>query len=239
MTTATNGSGSRRTIPPGAVSPPTAGAGGATGSLPAPPRAPLPRTRRRPALLALGVALMALGVLSGVWLVNRAGERVSVLAVAHTVPFGEVITADDLNRAEVSVDPNVATIPASDVSRVVGRVAGTNLTPGSLLSWSAVTDGVPPVPGQVLVAIALPATRMPAGSLQAGDRVLVVDTPAADAEPPTLPPSTIPATVVRLGRPDLNGVTVIDVTVSSADGPALAARSATGRIAVVMQPRGR
>lgn len=239
MTTATNGSGSRRTIPPRAVSPPTAGAGGAAGSLPAPPRAPLPRTRRRPALLALGVALMALGVLSGAWLVNRAGERVSVLAVAQAVPFGEVISADDLSRAEVSVDPTVGTIPAGDVSRVLGRVAATNLTPGSLLSWSAVTDSAPPVPGKVLVAVALPATRMPAGSLHAGDKVLVVDTPPADADAPTLPPSTIPATVVRLGEPDLNGVTVVDVTVSSTDGPALAARSATGRIAVVLQPRER
>lgn len=239
MTTATNGSGRRRTIPPRAVGPPLAGTDGVAGSLPAPPRAPVPRARRRPALLALGVALMALGVLSGVWLVNRADERVSALAVARAVPFGEVISADDLSRAEVSVDPSVGTIPARDVSRVLGRVAATNLTPGSLLSWSAVTDSVPPAPGQVLVAIALPAARMPAGSLQAGDKVLVVDTPSADADAPRLPPSTISATVVRLGEPDLNGVTVVDVTVSSSDGPALAARSATGRIAVVLQPRER
>lgn len=182
---------------------------------------------------------MALGILGGVWLVNRAGHRVGVLVVARAVPYGAVITADDLGRAEVSVDPTVATIPASDASRVVGRVAGTTLTPGALLSWSALTDRAPPGPGQVLVALALPATRMPAGSLHAGDSVLVVDTPPADGAAPTLPPSTIPATVVRLGQPDPNGVTVVDVTVNSTDGPALAARSATGRIALVLQPRGR
>jgi hypothetical protein len=36
---------------------------------------------------------------------------------------------------------------------------------------------------------------------------------------------------------DVNGVTVVDVIVATADGPALAARAATGRIAVVVQPR--
>ena len=182
---------------------------------------------------------MAMGALSGVLLINRAGERVSVLAVAQAVPFGQVITADDLIRADVSVDPSVETIPASNIGQVVGRVAGTNLMPGSLLSQASVTDDAPPAPGEVLVALAVPANRMPAGPLQAGDQVLVVDTPATDADAPTLPPSTIPATVVRMGQPDLNGVTVIDVTVTTTDGPALAARSATGRIAVVLQPRGR
>ncbi len=231
--TVTDGAGPRRTIPS------RSGAEQSARALPPAPLAPLPRTRRRPALLALGAGLMALGVLSGAWLVNGAGDRQSVLAVARAVPFGTVITASDLTRAEVSLDPAVATVPANELGQIVGRIAATDLTPGSLLTRSAVTDVAPPVRGQVLVAIAVPATRMPAGGLQAGDRVLVVGTPAAGADPPTLPPTTIAATVVRLGPTDLNGVTVVDVTVTSADGPALAARSATGRIALVLQPRGR
>ena len=209
-----------------------------TQPLPMPPRAPLPKPRRRPALLALGACLMALGILTGAWLVNGAGDRQSVLAVVRAVPFGSVITAADLTRAQVSHDATVATVPASDLAQIVGRVAATDLTPGSLLTRSAVTDVGPPAAGQVLVAIAVPPSRMPAGSLQPGDRVLVVDTPAEGGDPPALPPTTIAATVVRFGSPDLNGVTVVDVTVATTDGPALAARSATGRIALVLQPRG-
>lgn len=238
MTTATDGSGPHRTIHPPRTIPP-AGPGQPARPLPIPPRAPVPRGRRRPGLVALGVVLVVLGVLSGAWLVRSAGQRVAVLALARPVPFGSVITAGDLTRAQVSVDPSVATVPAGALAQVLGRVAATNLTQGSLLTRAQVTDVAPPAPGQVLVALALPATRMPAGSLQAGDQVLVVDTPPKDADPPTLPPSTIPATVVRLGPPDVNGVTVVDVTVGSGDGPALAARSATGRIALVLQPRGR
>lgn len=209
-----------------------------TQPLPIPPPAPLPKSRRRPALLALGACLMALGILTGAWLVNGAGDRQSVLVVARAVPFGSVIAAADLTRAHVSHDATVATVPATDLAQIVGRVAATDLTPGSLLTRSAVTDAAPPAAGQVLVAIAVPPSRMPAGSLQPGDRVLVVDTPAAGGDPPTLPPTTIAAAVVRLGSPDLNGVTVVDVTVATTDGPALAARSATGRIALVLQPRG-
>ena len=237
--TVTDGAGPRRTSPPRTTASPLLGTEQKARTLPPAPLAPLPKSRRRPALLALGAGLMGIGVLTGAWLVNGAGDRQSVLAVARTVQFGAVITADDLTRAEVSLDPAVSTVPARDIGQIVGRVAATDLTPGSLLTRSAVTDVAPPTRGQVLVAIALPTSRMPAGSLQPGDRVLVVDTPPAGGDAPTLPPTTIAATVVRLGPPDLNGMTVVDVTVASADGPALAARSATGRIALVLQPRGR
>lgn len=237
--TVTDGAGPRQTSAPRPTAASLLGAEQKARTLPPAPLAPLPKSRRRPALLALGAGLMAMGVLTGAWLVNGAGDRQSVLAVARPVPFGAVITAGDLTHAEVSLDPAVSTVPASDIGQIVGRVAATDLTPGSLLTRSAVTDVAPPAKGQVLVAISLPASRIPAGSLQPGDRVLVVDTPPAGGDAPTLPPTTIAATVVRLGAPDLNGVTVIDVTVASADGPALAARSATGRIALVVQPRGR
>ena len=205
----------------------------------APPRAALPRARRRPALLAVGVSLSALGVLGGTLLVNQAGTREPVLTLRRPVAFGSVITADDLATVMISHDPGLASIPASELTLAVGKVAATQLAPGSLLTLSELADSAPPAAGQVLVAVAVPPSRLPAGSLQPGDTVLVVDTPAPGADAPTLPPSTVAATVVRLGAPDVNGVTVVDVTVAAASGPALAARSATGRIALVVQPRGR
>lgn len=237
MATVVKGQGRRETSAPPRETP-LAREPRYAGPLQTAPRVPVSRARRRPALLALGVVLVVLGVLSGAWMIKSAGERVSVLAIARPVPFGAVITAEDLIQAEVSVDANVSTVPAGDIEDVVGLVAATNLTPGALLTRGAVTNVAPPAPGQVLVALALPTTRMPARPLEAGDKVLVVDTPTTDADAPALPPSTIPATVVRLGEPDLNGVTVVDVTVVNSDGPALAARSATGRIALVVQPRG-
>jgi hypothetical protein len=78
---------------------------------------------------------------------------------------------------------------------------------------------------------------MPTGQLLPGDSILVVETPANDAESATAPPRTFRASLVRVAEPDLNGVTVLDVTVDEGDGPALAALSATGRVAVVVEPR--
>jgi hypothetical protein len=188
-------------------------------------------------MLALGLALVAVGALTSVWLVNSASQRVSVLMLARDVAYGSSITATDVTTTDVLVDPTVATIPASELDTVLGSVAATTLSAGSLLSRPELTAAAPPAAGQVLVGVAIPATRMPAGGLAPGDRVLVVDTPAAEANPSALAPATIPATVVRVGGMDVNGVTVVDVIVATADGPALAARAATGRIAVVVQPR--
>lgn len=230
MTTATNGSRSPQATP---VTPPASAR-----PMPVAPRVAPPKGRRRPALLALGIALIAVGALAAVWLVNSAGDRAPVIAVMRDVPYGSVITDADLGTAAVSVDSAVRTIPASEVSSIVGSVAATNLMAGSLLNRGQLAAAAPPGTGQVLVAVAIPATRMPAGGLQPGDRVLVVDTPALDADPSDLPPKSIPATVVRLGPADVNGATVVDVTVATLDGPALAARTATGRIALVVEPRG-
>ncbi len=203
------------------------------------PSVPPTRGRRRPGLLVAGLALVAVGALVAVWLLNAAAHRVPVLVVARNVAAGSTITAGDLSQVEVSVDAGVATVLASQADTVVGRVAGSDLVSGALLAPGQVIDDAPPGAGQMLAVLALPPTRMPAGGLRAGDRLLVVDTPPADADPPTAPPGTIAATVVRVGAPDLNGVSEVDVTVATGDGPALAARAATGRIAVVVQPRGR
>lgn len=228
MTTATNGS-----TPTTRVS----AAASASRPMPVAPRVAAPKGRRRPLMLALGLALVAVGALTSVWLVSSASQRVPVLVLARDVPYGAPITAADLTTTDVSVDPNVATVPASELDTVVGSVAATSLSAGSLLSRTQFTAAAPPAAGQVLVGVAIPATRMPAGGLGPGDRILVVDTPAAEADPSVVAPATIPATVVRVGGMDVNGVTVVDVTVATGDGPALAARAATGRIALVVQPR--
>lgn len=230
MTTATNGSRSPHAV----AAPPPA----SERPMPVAPRIAAPKGRRRPGLLALGIALVAVGALAAVWLVNSASQRLPVIAVVRDVPYGSVLTDADLGTANVSVDSTVQTIPASESSSIVGSVAATDLTAGSLLTPGQVTTVAPPGPGQVLVAVAVPANRMPAGGLQAGDHLLVVDTPNPDTDPSGVPPATIPATVVRLGATDVNGVTVVDVTVATGDGPALAARTASGRIALVVRPRG-
>lgn len=195
------------------------------------------RSRRRPWLMATGGILAILGALGALWLVSSAGDRVSVVALARDVPYGAVITEADLQVVNVSVDPALDVVPADRLSDAVGSVAAVGLTSGALLTDGALGDEGPPTAGEVMVGVAVPAGRMPTERLSAGDVVLVVETPDNGGESPTDLPRTVRATVVRAGEPDLNGMTVVDVTVDDGDGPALAALSATGRIALVLEPR--
>ncbi|NMR19228.1 SAF domain-containing protein [Cellulomonas fimi] len=194
------------------------------------------RGRRRPAVMVGGVVLVIFGALVAAWFVAAAGDRASVLRLARDVPYGAMLTAQDVTPVEVAVDPAVGTVPAQEADRVVGMVAGTDLVAGSLLAPGQVTPVGPPGPGEVLVPLALDAARMPAGGLRPGDRLLVVDTPPADADPPESSPRTFDVGVVRVGTADLNGLVVVDVVVAEGEGPAVAARAATGRFALLLQP---
>lgn len=198
------------------------------------------RGRRRPWLLGLGALLAALGALTVVWLVGAAGQRQEVLAVRSDIAYGQVVTADDITIARVSVDPGVAVLPGAERSAVVGQVATTRLTPGMLLTAGMLEPAGEPGPGRVLVPIAVPSERMPAGGLRAGDRILAVDSEDAAAADGGVgvAPAPIPATVVRVGPVDINGVTVIDVTTTSTAGPALAVAAANGHVALVVEPSG-
>jgi hypothetical protein len=75
--------------------------------------------------------------------------------------------------------------------------------------------------------------------LMAGDKILIVDTPAAGEAPPSETPSAIEATVLRTySRAEAEHV-VVDVVVPRAEALDLVARVATGRIGVVLESRER
>jgi hypothetical protein len=198
---------------------------------------PAIRGRRRPWLLALGITLAILGALAGFWMVSAAGDRVPVLALARDVPFGTTITERDLRVVDVAVGVDLDTVAADRLGDVAGLSAATSLPAGSLLSEQALTAAAPPEAGEVLLGVAVPSGRMPTSPLLPGDSVLVVETPANEAEAATSPPRTFRVSLVRVAEPDVNGVIVLDVTVDQGDGPALAALAATGRVAVVIEPR--
>ncbi|MGW6130781.1 SAF domain-containing protein [Cellulomonas sp. NPDC055163] len=185
-----------------------------------------------------GIVLALVGALGAAWLVASASDRTAVVVLARDVPYGATLTEQDLTVADVALDPTIESIPADQLEGLVGEVAGATLVTGSVLAPAQVQPVGPPLPGEVLVPLPLEPARMPAGGLTAGDRVLVVDTPAAQAEPPNGTPVTLEASVARVGAPDLNGVVVVDLVAATEDGPALAARAATGRFALVILPAG-
>ncbi|MFE5595454.1 SAF domain-containing protein [Streptomyces sp. NPDC056549] len=200
--------------------------------------------RRRPGMYALAIALIAAGGGGGFLAFQATGERTQVLAVAHNVEAGDVITDGDLVEAAVQLDPALKPVPASERDGVVGKRAAVALTQGALLTRGQVTTQTLVKPGERLVGIGLKSSQMPASRLSPGDRILVVST-HADGQGDTgkdgdsTGPQQILARIVRVGEKQQNtGEQVVDVAVPSQFGPVLAAQAATGNVAIVVDGPG-
>ncbi|MFD9540869.1 SAF domain-containing protein [Streptomyces sp. NPDC060022] len=216
------------------------------GRSPKPVAAPrmVKQRRRRPGLIALSVALIAVGGLSGAVLYSTSGQRTPVLVVTRDIPVGTKLTKEDLGEASVALDPAVKSVKASHASELVGQRAAVDLRAGSLLTPAQVTDKSLVGPGQQLVGVSLKPSQIPATRLSPGQKVLIVSTPDADAAAAQQEtglerkPKTLAASVVAVGAPATGtGNVVVDVAVPVKDGPALAAQVATGNVAVIVDVR--
>ncbi|MFJ9461041.1 SAF domain-containing protein [Kitasatospora sp. NPDC101447] len=205
---------------------------------PLPVADPGPRRSRRPALIAVGVALAAVGGLTSAYLNVRAAHRVEVIAVAHPIPAGKVIAADDLKTASVIPDPALHPVPVSRAADILGKAAVADLPAGTLVTDASVRSGQPLRAGKDVVGVLAKVGQVPAQSLQAGDEVQVVSTPGPqDDKAAAGRPSTIGATVLQVGEPDANGARVVDLAVTPVDSPVVASWAATGRVAIVLKAR--
>jgi hypothetical protein len=186
----------------------------------------LPR-RRRPAMLALAVALVGAGILASAALYRSVDHQVPVLEVTATVPVGGTLTAADLGTTTVAAGPGVQSVPARQEQQVIGLVADTTLRPGTLLASSDLTNRLPP--------------QLPASGLAAGDDVLVVPVPASSGTStgPAALAAPVPAVVQDVSAgPDSDGLDVVDLLVPAHLGTALAKQAAAGQIALVVTHRG-
>lgn len=204
----------------------------------------LRQRRRRPGLIALSVALIAVGGLSGAVLYTSSGQRTSVVVLARDVPIGAQITRADLTEASLALDPVVKSVKASDETTLVGQRAAVDLKAGSLLAPSQVTRTTLVGPTEQLVGVSLKPSQLPATPLSPGLRVLIVSTPdpnavsAGKTSTGDTAPQTLAATVVKVGDPATGtGITTVDVAVPVGDGPALASRVATGNVALIVASR--
>lgn len=201
----------------------------------------LPRLRRRRSrwVLALCAALVAAGGLGTAFAFTSVNDTQEVLVVASNIKRGETIEAGDLAVVRLSVDPALTPVAGSKVSELVGSRAAVDLWAGTLLTESAVTDSLVPREGESLVGISLTPAQMPSESLYSGDAVRIVTTPGDGGEVTDKDPVTIEATVVGVSRVEETGETVVDVSVPEDEAADLAARAATGRVALVLDARER
>jgi HAMP domain-containing protein len=196
----------------------------------------VPGRTRAPRHMLVGAALMVGAALLFAVVGLRAEPAVPVLALAHPVAAGEVIGEADLRVVHIVPDPAVDLVPASDRQTVVGRTAAVPLAEGGLLSPTQLGPVAWPSPGQSVLAVPVPAGRVPAG-LSAGSVVSVL-LPAARAEAPEGGEPAglvaVPAAVVAVEEPNVAGIRVVSLLLSSAQARQVAA--ADGVVLVVESP---
>jgi hypothetical protein len=90
-----------------------------------------------------------------------------------------------------------------------------------------------------VVGVALAPEQAPGLSLQTGDSVRVVQTPAQGEDPPPGPPQISEAEVVDVHVVEATGQTVVDLLVRHEEATVLAARIASGNVALVLDSRER
>ncbi|WP_415954406.1 SAF domain-containing protein [Streptomyces sp. KLOTTS4A1] len=192
-----------------------------------------------------GVLVMVLGLLIVIMAVNRAGDRVPVLALAKDVQAGEEIEASDLVVASIAKDPVLSPIPASERSALEGQRAAVDLRKGSLLTRSQLQTGGCLGDDRQIVGIELKRGMAPRDVLRACDAVLAVVLPpqggagqGAKQDDAGAPPVQIEATVLSVGSTDASGAVVVNVAVAETDGPLLATKAAAKQVALIRQPRG-
>jgi hypothetical protein len=200
---------------------------------------PAPRLRRRPLLVIASVAAVILGALLGAWTWSSTSNTHDVVALRQTVTRGETITQSDLMTVQVGLDPALKTIPGDRVARLVGQRAAMDMAAGSLVTAADVTKAVVPGKGMSVVGVALPPSLMPGEPLLTGDQVRIVATPGEQGDVGQQLPEAISATVVGLYPNGENGQTVVSLEVPQEQAAELAARAATGKVALVLDSRER
>lgn len=198
------------------------------------PHTPPPKLRKRPGLVVAAVVITALGCLLGAWAWSATTSTEKVLAATTTIHRGEVIKADDIRRIRISGDPALEPLPASAYDEIIGRRAALDISAGGLITTESTTDTPMPPQGQSIVGISLTPAQVPALPMHGGDKVRIIVTPAANGDSPTVTPPFTEARVVDTAIGETTGNTVVNVLVPYASASVLAARAATGNVALIL-----
>ncbi len=217
---------------------------------------------RRPALAVGSLALVMTCVAVFISVYLRAGDQMSVLAIARSVPEGQVVRADDLKAVRISAGTTIATVPAAAASAVVGRRAAEALEPDTLLGTNELMTRFSPPSGESIVGVAAKDGQLPASGVAPGETVDVILTGQAGQQDASIGSAATGAQSVSSGAGTaageplvagtvlVSGATVLETATSPASSgsndvdvslltpsplaPIVASASAAGEIALVV-----
>jgi flagella basal body P-ring formation protein FlgA len=165
------------------------------------------------------------------------GHRHAVLVVIRPVSAGATITNADLGEAHLPRDAALRTVPATQRGSVVGRVAGVNLIPGTLLAAGELST-LPQVDAtHAVVGLALKDGQLPSG-LRPLDPVAVVQTsPATDVGAGQATVLVDDAQVMSVATAANGQTTTVGVIVPRSSAPTVANAAALGQVSVILLGR--
>lgn len=218
---------------------------------PAPNRAPAAeptpiRSRRRPAVIGIGAALVAVCGLGGAWLASSGGQTHPVMVAATGIQAGHTVTSTDVRPIQVTGQTEFAS--AQDAASLVGKVAATDIPAGAVIAPSML-GAVTASKGDSIFGVAVKPGSYPSTGLQAGDRVNLVlastssSTTSATAAAPkasaaAASPTSWQASVVAVGQARDDGSRTVDFSMTGTSAIAPAAYGASGQIVIVLEQRG-
>lgn len=206
-------------------------------------RLPLPTRDRRTGLFALAVLLVALGAALSGLLVLRSGDRVDVIVTTGSIVAGQEITREQLGTVSVAVPNSLSVFRRSDADDLLGRFAAVDIMPGTLVTAEMVTDQPVPGPGQAVVSVSLPQSRLPTAALQPGDHVRVLLAPPRGEQAPqelrNLANGIVLADggrVLTVEADEITGNTSLSLLMSGSEADAVALAAAKESVSLVEIP---
>lgn len=189
-------------------------------------------------VIAIGLAIAIVGGLASWWVATESSDSQTVFVAAAQIERGEVITAQDLGTLQLAGGQSTNAVPSTNPEQVIGKSVTVELPAGALITTDALGEGTSVEEGYSLVGVALSIGQLPSQKLSPGDSVRIVDTPVAQGDPPTSTPKTFEATVYGTKFDEQANQWIVDLKVSAEDAAGIAARAATGRIALILDGGG-
>ena len=183
--------------------------------------------------LTIGVLIVAVFALAGTWFYANSTDQDAVLALRNAVSRGSVITAADLQVVQVSSDDTLNVLGRDQAGAVIGQIALSDLSPGTLITTDAVATSAVIEPGDGIVGLALDPGEYPTLSLRPGDVVRVVQVPGGSDIGEVEVVLAAEAEIVDVAPIGVQHQLFVSLAVDTAEADAIARAGAGDRVRLV------
>jgi hypothetical protein len=196
---------------------------------------------RKPALAALALLLIAVGVLASVYLQMQAGNRVGVIELTNQVQQGQQVTGSDITEIMVAQDSTINYVTWSERGLLGKYTAQTTLVRGTILIGPMLTTSPTANGNTSTIAVSLRSGQYPP-TVNQGSSVNAYYVGPAQGLPATAAGTTSVTTTSAATNTDVtsllsSAVSIVEMP-SSGGGAFSGNTSATGQVFTITVDKG-